>query len=99
LAGRRLAVCFALSLDSFAFGECLGARLAPGMGGPDVLNFSSRDYGNRVGAWRLLDFLESLLFPASVLLSSSLYEEASELIARGRSAGTKSSAMPAGESR
>ena len=28
--------------------------LAPGGPQPDVLNFAWRDYGNRVGAWRLL---------------------------------------------
>ncbi|MEA2816661.1 MAG: allantoinase, partial [Rhodospirillaceae bacterium] len=53
--GRRLAVYFALNLEHFSFGEGLGAELSPGGPQPDVLNFAWRDYGNRVGAWYMLD--------------------------------------------
>ena len=77
--GKRLAVYLGLNLETFAFGEGLGARLAPAAGDPDVLNFSWRDYGNRVGAWRLLELFETLGFPASVLANSALYDEAPEL--------------------
>ena len=79
--GKRLAVYMALNLETFAFGEGLGAQLAPRLGEPDVLNFSWRDYGNRVGAWRLLDLFEAHGFPASVLLNSALCDEAPELVA------------------
>ncbi len=56
--GKRLAVYLALNLEHFAFGEGLGAELAPGGPQPDVLNYAWRDYGNRVGAWRLLELFE-----------------------------------------
>src|SRR5271170_1471133 len=79
--GKRLAVYLGLNLETFAFGEGLGARLAPSAGEPDVLNFSWRDYGNRVGAWRLLELFEAQGFPASILVNSALYDEAPELIA------------------
>ena len=36
--GKRLAVYFALNLETFSFGEGLGAKLAPAQGEPDVLN-------------------------------------------------------------
>jgi len=36
--GKRLAVYFGLNLEHFAFGEGLGAELAPGGPQPDVLN-------------------------------------------------------------
>ena len=85
--GKRLAVYLGLNLETFAFGEGLGARLAPAAGDPDVLNFSWRDYGNRVGAWRLLELFETLGFPASVLVNSALYDEAPELIAAFRARG------------
>src|SRR5271167_832424 len=85
--GKRLAVYLGLNLETFAFGEGLGARLAPAAGEPDVLNFSWRDYGNRVGAWRLLELFETLGFPASVLVNSALYDEAPELIAAFRARG------------
>ena len=57
-AGKRLAVYFGLNLEHFAFGEGLGAELAPGGPQPDVLNYAWRDYGNRVGAWRMLEMFD-----------------------------------------
>jgi peptidoglycan/xylan/chitin deacetylase (PgdA/CDA1 family) len=85
--GERLAVYLGLNLETFAFGQGFGARLAPPAGEPDVLNFSWRDFGNRVGAWRLRDLFESLGFPASVLVNSALYDEAPELLAAFRERG------------
>ena len=79
--GRRLAVYVALNLETFAFGEGLGARLAPAAGDPDVLNYAWRDWGNRVGAWRMLEAFDALRLPASLLVNSELYDEAPELVA------------------
>ncbi len=79
--GRRLAFYIGLNLETFAFGEGLGAKLAPSLGEPDVLNYAWRDWGNRVGAWRLLDLFEQIRFPASVLVNSEVYNEAPELVA------------------
>src|SRR5213596_1510336 len=84
--GRRLAVYVGLNLEHFAFGEGMGAELAPSHQ-PDVLNYAWRDYGNRVGAWRLLDLFDGLRLPASVLLNSSLYDYAPELAAACRARG------------
>jgi hypothetical protein len=72
--GARLAVYVGLNLEHFAFGEGLGAELAPGGPQPDVLNYAWRDYGNRVGAWRMLELLDALGWPCSVLLNSSIYD-------------------------
>jgi len=85
--GKRLAVYLALNLETFAFGEGLGATLAPSSHQPDVLNYSWRDWGNRVGAWRLADLFAAEGFPASVLVNSDLYDEAPELIAAFRARG------------
>lgn len=85
--GRRLAVYIGLNLEHFAFGEGLGAELAPGGPQPDVLNFAWRDYGNRVGAWRLLELFQGLSLPASVLLNTSLYTYCPELVAAFRDRG------------
>src|SRR6202453_1456060 len=71
--GAGLAVYIAINLEHFSFGEGLGAELAPGGPQPDVLNYSWRDYGNRVGAWRLIDLLDELRAPASVLINSDIY--------------------------
>jgi peptidoglycan/xylan/chitin deacetylase (PgdA/CDA1 family) len=84
--GRRLAVYIGLNLEHFSFGEGLGAVLAPS-GQPDVLNYSWRDYGNRVGAWRLLEMFEAMGLPVSLLVNSSLYEHCPALIAAFRARG------------
>jgi allantoinase len=84
---RGLAVYFALNLETFEFGAGLGAKLVPAVGEPDVLNFAWRDYGNRVGAWRLRDAFDVFHLPASVLVNSWLYDEAPELIAAFRARG------------
>jgi allantoinase len=84
---KGLAVYFALNLETFEFGAGLGAKLVPSHGEPDVLNFAWRDYGNRVGAWRLRDAFDALNLPASVLVNSWLYDEAPELIAAFRARG------------
>jgi allantoinase len=90
--GAKLAVYLGLNLEHFAFGEGLGAELAPGANGgggpqPDVLNYAWRDYGNRVGAWRVLELLEELSLPATVLLNSAMYDYAPELLAAHRARG------------
>ncbi|MEI7443739.1 MAG: polysaccharide deacetylase family protein [Burkholderiales bacterium] len=79
--GRRLAVYLGFNLETFAFGEGLGAMLGPPSPQPDVLNFSWRDYGNRVGAWRCLELFESLELPVGVILNTALYDECPELVA------------------
>jgi allantoinase len=79
--GKRLAVYLGVNLEHFAFGEGLGAQLAPGGPQPDVLNYAWRDYGNRVGAWRLIDLLDQLDLPATVLVNSAMYDYAPELMA------------------
>lgn len=85
--GAHLAVYLGVNLEHFAFGEGLGAELAPGGPHPDVLNFAWRDYGNRIGAWRLIQLLDELALPASVLLNSSMYDYAPQLVAAHRTRG------------
>ena len=86
-AGRRLAVYFALNLEHFSYGEGLGAELAPGGPHPDILNYAWRDYGNRVGAWYMLDAFDALRLPMAALVNSSMYDYAPELIAACRARG------------
>ncbi|MGL4637998.1 MAG: polysaccharide deacetylase family protein [Beijerinckiaceae bacterium] len=85
--GKRLAVYIGLNLEHFAFGEGLGAELAPGGPQPDVLNFAWRDYGNRVGVWRLLQLFDELSLPASVLVNSSIYGYCPEVMEAVRKRG------------
>jgi allantoinase len=46
-----------------------------------VLNYSWREYGNRVGAWRCLDLFDELALPAAALVNTALYDHCPELVA------------------
>jgi len=85
--GKRLAVYIGLNLEHFAFGEGLGAELAPGGPQPDILNYAWRDYGNRVGAWRMRDMFDALDMPVSVIANSAMYGYAPELMSAFRDRG------------
>src|SRR5690242_10410284 len=85
--GKRLAVYIAINLEWFSFGEGLGAELAPGGPQPDVLNYAWRDYGNRVGVWRLLELFDSLKIPVAVITNSEIYDYCPQVLAAFRARG------------
>ncbi|MDQ0513078.1 polysaccharide deacetylase family protein [Ancylobacter amanitiformis] len=85
--GEGLAVYVAVNLEHFAFAEGLGAALVAPTPQPDVANFSWRDYGNRVGVWRLIALLDELHLPASVLVNSAIYDYCPEVVAAFRARG------------
>jgi peptidoglycan/xylan/chitin deacetylase (PgdA/CDA1 family) len=87
--GRGLAVYVALNLEHYAFGEGLVEDLVPGIPAPDVLNNSWREYGNRVGAWRLLQLLRQHELPATLLINSELYGAWPQLVAAFRDYGAE----------
>ncbi|CAG9167758.1 polysaccharide deacetylase family protein [Cupriavidus pampae] len=78
--GANLAVYLGFNIEHFAFGEGLGANLGPVSPQPDVLNYSWREYGNRVGVWRCLELFDQLEMPAGVLLNTALYDHCPEVI-------------------
>lgn len=87
--GKNLAVYVALGLEDYRFGEGQTEDLLPGVPPPDLVNASWRDYGNRVGAGRLLDRFHSLGVPATILLNTALYDSAPGLLAKARLAGAE----------
>lgn len=90
--GHGLAVYVALNLEHYAFGEGLVEDLVPGIPAPDVLNNSWREYGNRVGAWRLRALFGELRLPVTLLLNSALYDAWPGLVAAFRDDGAEVSA-------
>jgi peptidoglycan/xylan/chitin deacetylase (PgdA/CDA1 family) len=84
---KRLAVYLGVNLEHFAFGTGLGAELAPGGPQPDVLNYAWRDYGNRVGVWRMMEMFDQLCLPTSVLVNSSIYAYCPEVMEAFRARG------------
>ena len=79
--GARLAVYIGFNLEHFAFGEGLGACIGPVSAQPDVLNYSWREYGNRIGAWRCLELFDQLAWPTAAIINTALYDHCPELVA------------------
>ena len=79
--GKRLAVYFGNNVEEFAFREGLneaGLAAPP----PTHRTFASRDYGNRVGIWRLFDLLDDLGVPASHNVNTAVFEHAPQVAER-----------------
>ncbi|HTY48414.1 MAG TPA: polysaccharide deacetylase family protein [Steroidobacteraceae bacterium] len=87
--GARLALYFALGVEEYSFGEGLTENLVSAGSHPDVLNASWRDYGNRVGAWRLLEAFREYGLPLPILLNSAVCESAPELVRAARDQGSE----------
>ena len=78
--GRRLAIHLSLNLEHFSYNEGLGISYSPGIPHPNSYNWAWREYGNRVGVWRLIELCDALEIPMSVLLNSECYEHCPEAI-------------------
>ncbi|WP_210358720.1 polysaccharide deacetylase family protein [Sphingomonas beigongshangi] len=72
--GARLALYFGVNHEVFDFGGGLGAELAPSQTEPDVMNYAWRDYGNRVGVWRLFDLFDRLDLRTTALLNADVLD-------------------------
>ncbi len=79
--GKRLAVHFSLNVEHFAYGEGLGNDYGAPHPQPNTRSYAWRDYGNRVGAWRLLEFAQTYELPFAVLVNTELYDYCPELVA------------------
>jgi len=79
--GARVAVYLGFNIEHFAFGEGLGANIGPASPQPDVLNYSWREWGNRVGVWRCLDLFDELALPTATLINTALYDHCPEVVA------------------
>lgn len=85
--GKKLAFYVALNVENFSFGEGLGhtpTALGPQ---PDPRNFGWRDYGLRVGIWRIFDMMDELGLPMCHLLNASVCGTMPQIPARIRSRG------------
>src|SRR5438105_7906611 len=85
--GRRLAVYVALNIEAFSFGAGKGAAIAPPDQAQSHSVYSWRDYGNRVGIWRLFELLDELGIPAEAQMNTAVYEMAPDIPGRLRARG------------
>src|SRR5439155_1163421 len=85
--GKRLAFLLTTNVEWFAYGAGLGHDPAK-TGEPQThRNYSWRDYGNRIGVWRLLDLFDDLKLPAAHNTNSLLYDYAPQIMAAIRKRG------------
>ena len=85
--GTRLAVYVAMNVEWFSFGEGKGAGVAPPDQATSPNTYSWRDYGNRVGFWRLMDMFDTLDVPCEHQMNTAMYDHAPEVVARIRARG------------
>jgi allantoinase len=83
--GKRLAFYIALNIEHFEPGKPSTALFPPTASLPvDPLNHGWRDYGPRVGIWRMIDLLDRYELRASVLLNSDVCAAYPRIMAAGR---------------
>jgi allantoinase len=88
--GRRLALYVAVAIEHFPYNDGgLGLSYSPGLPHPNTYNWAWREYGNRVGGWRLLELLKRFDIRPTALVNSECYEHCPELLAAYREAGTE----------
>lgn len=85
--GKRLAVYVAVNIEQFSYGEGKGAAIAPPDQAESHSIFSWRDYGNRVGVWRLFDLFDELSIPIEAQMNTAIYEHCPDIVERLRSRG------------
>lgn len=82
--GKRVAFYLGLNIEHFRL-DVPATSTAPATVGltPDPMNYGWRDYGVRVGIWRLIDLLDRLEMPASVNLNSDVCHHYPQIIEAG----------------
>lgn len=107
---KKLAVYIAVCVEHFAFGEGKGLSYSPGLEHPNTYNWAWREYGNRVGGWRLAELADRCGVPLTVLLNTACYEHCptlvkalkgarGEIVAHGRTNSEHQNGMSADDER
>jgi peptidoglycan/xylan/chitin deacetylase (PgdA/CDA1 family) len=86
--GARLAFWIGLNIEHFEIGKP-STSIHPGTAGltPDPLNHGWRDYGARVGIWRMIEQLDAHGIRPSALVNSMVCDEYPQIIEAGRERG------------
>lgn len=74
--GARIALWMVPNIEVYQYspGEVRMRDPWPRVPHPDVQGYSTRDYGNRIGFWRMLDVLDRYEVPCTISLNISAYE-------------------------
>lgn len=85
--GARLAVWLIPNIEHFLFDRpSTPVTMATQHLRPDVLNYSWRDYGLRVGLWRVMEIMDKYGFKGTVALNSMVCERYPRVIEAGNAA-------------
>lgn len=87
--GKRLAIYVVLNVEVFPFAQGMGPELNPRQPEPDIPNYTWRDWGNRVGIWRLLDLFDEFKLPLTVNLNTAVYDECAPIALALRERGAE----------
>jgi len=81
----RVAVVPYINIEHFP-ADIPGTAIIPGTQqfNPDPLNYGWRDYGNRVGLWRMMELMDKCGMRATVCLNSEVIREYSRIIEEGK---------------
>lgn len=86
--GARVALWVGVNIEYFDIGlTCFGGVGGMAAAPPNVYDYAVRDYGNRVGLWRLAEVLDKHGVRASVLLNSLVCEHYPLIIEEGKKRG------------
>jgi peptidoglycan/xylan/chitin deacetylase (PgdA/CDA1 family) len=88
-AGRGLAVYVVVAVEAYRSEGGNTEDLLAEVPRPDLVNAAWRDYGNRVGAFRLLECLERYGIPPTLLLNTMIYDDAPAVTDAARAAGAE----------
>ena len=80
--GARIAVWVIPNIEHFYF-DRPGTPLEQSGLKPDVLNYSWRDYGVRVGVWRMMEVMEKYGVKGTVALNSDVCKQYPRIIEEG----------------
>jgi allantoinase len=78
--GARLAFWVVPNVEHFRFDRATASAGRPGL---DILSFAQRDYGNRIGVWRMMDVLDKHGIRATVALNADVCRYYPQIIAAG----------------
>ena len=84
----RVALWVGVNVEYFDMGSTdFGGAGAFNVDPPNIFDYAARDYGNRIGIWRLMEVLDKLSIKASVLLNSDLCQHYPIIIEEGKKLG------------
>lgn len=83
----RLAVYFALNVEAFEFGRNPGNDFTSMPNAPFHRGYAYRDYGNRVGTWRIKRLFDEFQIPLALLANSSVYDACPRILEPFRARG------------